>query len=77
MSRASGRRNPARTPIVDETATPLLPSAFMITAAHCPPVTRQDSCCWPAPVAEAVQNVWLVGAGARAAPGVDRSTAAR
>ncbi len=45
MSRASGRRKPARTPIVDETATPLLPSAFMITAAHWPPVTRQVSCC--------------------------------
>ena len=45
ITRASGSRKPARMPIVEATATPALPSAFMSTAAHWPPVTRQVSCC--------------------------------
>ncbi|CAN7173480.1 hypothetical protein LJR027_000241 [Terrabacter sp. LjRoot27] len=77
MTRARGRRKPARTPIVELTATPALPSAFMMTTAHCPPVTRQASSCWPAPVADVVQKVCAVGAATVAAPGVERRTAAR
>ncbi len=67
--------NPPRTPTVEETATPLLPSAFMMTAAHWPSVIRQVSCCWPGPVAEVVQKVCEVGAVTVAVPGTDSRTA--
>ena len=75
---ASGSRNPAITSTVAAAETPAVPSAFMMTTAHCPLVGLQFSSWVPGPEAVAAQKVCSVAwGGSRRSGGgaVDRCAA--